>query len=203
VNIRPLYSFILVLALAGCGGGGDNAQNTTQSESRPAAAKISPAQSAPQRKSDSTDNALRPSKVELSGYGAIRIGMALSELKKLPDGWTLDDSPTEGCNIASSAAHPNLHLMIVDNRVVRMEVSSPHYETARGARVGMNEPQIKSLYPSHLTVEAHPYTGPQGHYLVYHEEGGKMGMIMETDGEKILSYRVGEWEAVQWIEGCL
>ena len=55
---------------------------------------------------------------------------------------------------------------------------------------------------SAVVVQPHPYTGPEGHYLIVHKKGDPLGLIFETDGKSVISYRIGRWEQVQWIEGC-
>jgi hypothetical protein len=78
--------------------------------------------------------------------------------------------------------------------------------TFSGIRSGATEGQVKAAYSGKggtYTVEPHPYTGPEGHYLSYDADGkgGKL-LIFETDGKKVTSFRAGEEGAVQAIEGC-
>jgi hypothetical protein len=78
--------------------------------------------------------------------------------------------------------------------------------TVSGIRLGATEAQVKTAYSGKggsYTVEPHPYTGPEGHYLVYDADGkgGKL-LIFETDGKKVTSFRAGEESAVRAIEGC-
>ena len=87
--------------------------------------------------------------------------------------------------------------------MVRIETEDRRYRTASGARVGMTEGEIRRLYPG-MRVEPHPYTGPQGHYLVFRARGEPYGLIVETDPDsgRATQMRAGTWEAVQLIEGC-
>ena len=50
----------------------------------------------------------------------------------------------------------------------------------------------------------HPYTGPEGHYLVYRARAEPYGLIFETHYEtgRAETMRVGLWTYVQLIEGC-
>ena len=78
--------------------------------------------------------------------------------------------------------------------------------TVSGIHVGATEAEVKAVYSGRggsYTVQPHPYTGPEGHYLVYDADGkGGKPLIFETDGKKVTSFRAGEENAVQAIEGC-
>jgi hypothetical protein len=68
----------------------------------------------------------------------------------------------------------------------------------------MREAEIRSLYRTAIRVEPHPYTGPEGHYLVYRARSQPFGMIFATDYRtgRVDSFRIGRWRYVQLIEGC-
>ncbi len=54
-----------------------------------------------------------------------------------------------------------------------------------------------------VRVEPHPYTGPEGHYLIVTSPNDSMyRLIFETDGKHVVSYRAGLRPVVDWIEGC-
>jgi hypothetical protein len=99
---------------------------------------------------------------------------------------------------------PGLAMMVSGGRVVRIETEDARYRTASGARVGMSEAEILRLYGPAMRVEPHPYTDPEGHYLVYRARGEAYGLIVETHYEtgRAGSIRVGLWRYVQLIEGC-
>lgn len=92
--------------------------------------------------------------------------------------------------------------MIVDGRVVRIEVKDSLVATDRGARVGDGEARIDSLYRGMVTVEPHKYT--DGHYLVVTPAAADSGLrlIFETDGSRVTEFRVGRLPEVAWVEGC-
>ena len=58
----------------------------------------------------------------------------------------------------------------------------------------MTEAEIRRLYPA-MRVEPHPYTGPEGHYLVFRARGEPYGLIVETDPDsgRATQLRVGTW----------
>lgn len=141
--------------------------------------------------------------VTLDGVGEIRVGLGLAELRRrfaaVPE---YEPDPGMDCSYWTSPHYPGLAMMVVGGRVVRIDFDDPRWRTRSGAAVGMTEGEIRAIYGARMRVEPHPYTGPEGHYLVYRARSEPLGMIFETDGERAISWRVGYWENVQWIEGC-
>jgi len=111
-----------------------------------------------------------------------------------------------GCSyLASSTLPDSVGLMLDDGRVVRIDVWGGSVRTASGAGIGDTEQRIDSLYRGRIKVQEHPYTGPEGHYLVYSAADSiyrQYQMIFETDGARVTMYRAGLLPAVTWIEGC-
>ena len=141
--------------------------------------------------------------ITLHGIGPLRIGLPLAELRSrfaaTPE-YELD--PESDCSYWQSPAFPGLAMMVVDGRLVRIDVDEPEYRTRSGARVGMSEREIRAMYGAQMRVEPHPYTDPLGKYLVYEARDEPYGMIFETDNGRAISYRVGLIGAVELIEGC-
>src|SRR5882762_2233097 len=104
--------------------------------------------------------------VFLSHAGPIRYGMSIAEARDaLHDPSASGDST--GCSYLESSALPQgIGLMLNDGRVVRVDVFKGSVRTASGAGIGDSEQRIDSLYRGRIKVEAHPYTGPEGHYLI-------------------------------------
>ena len=140
----------------------------------------------------------------LHGIGDLRIGTPVTALRAL--GATEERYPDEevDCAYWRTPRWPGLAMMVSGGRVVRIETEDPRYRTASGARVGMAEAEIRAIYGRAMRVEPHPYTGPEGHYLVYRARGEPYGLIVETNYEtgRAASIRVGRWQSVQLIEGC-
>lgn len=140
----------------------------------------------------------------MHGIGTLRIGTPVAELRRM--GATGEAYPDEevDCSYWRAPQWPGLAMMVSGGRVVRIETEDSRYRTASGARVGMSEAEIRALYGPAMRVEPHPYTGPEGHYLVYRARGEPYGLIVETNYEtgRAGSIRVGRWRAVQLIEGC-
>jgi hypothetical protein len=137
----------------------------------------------------------------LHGIGTLRVGLPVAALRRLGARGVNYPDPDIDCSYWRTPRWPGLAMMVSGGRVVRIETEDRRYRTASGARIGMTEAQIRRLYPG-MRVQPHPYTGPQGHYLVYRARGEPYGLIVETDGARATQVRVGTWEAVQLIEGC-
>lgn len=147
-------------------------------------------------------------RVGLRTFGPIAYGMTLEQAskavgQKIEKGEELLDP---GCSFAVSNALPaGASLMVLNGRIARVDVDSAGIPTLSGAEVGWTEDQIRRLYPGQIRTEPHPYTGPEGHYLVYvprAQADRQYRIIFETDGKRVLSYRAGRQPAVSWIEGC-
>jgi hypothetical protein len=142
--------------------------------------------------------------VTLHGIGDLRIGMPAAELRRR--GGIEDPNPLDegDCNFWHLPGRDGLDFMVVGGRVVRIDIQSPGYRTQSGAHVGMSEAEVRALYGTAMRVEPHPYTGPEGHYLVYRARSKPYGMIFETHDEtgRAETMRVGLWDYVQLIEGC-
>jgi hypothetical protein len=142
--------------------------------------------------------------VTLHGVGELRIGMPVARLR--PMGAVMEDNPLDDsdCNYWHLRGRDGLALMVVGGRVVRIDIDNPAYRTGTGGHVGMREAQIRALYGAAMRVEPHPYTGPEGHYLVYRARSEPYGVIFATDYRtgRVESFRVGLWRYVQLIEGC-
>jgi hypothetical protein len=139
----------------------------------------------------------------LRGIGTLRVGMPVAALRRMGARGEDYPDPDVDCSYWRTPRWPGLNMMVSGGRVVRIETEDRRYRTASGARIGMTEAEIRRLYPA-MRVEPHPYTGPQGHYLVVRARGAPYGLILETDPDtrRVLQFRVGRWEAVQLIEGC-
>ena len=143
--------------------------------------------------------------VLLHGIGPLRIGLGARELRSRFGARPVDpDFESEiGCGYWTSPRLPDLSLMVVDNRLVRIDITGPGWRTRSGAAVGMTQDSVLALYGKAMRVEPHPYTDPAGKYLVYRARNEPFGLIAETQAGKLVSMRIGYWKNVEWIEGCL
>lgn len=138
-----------------------------------------------------------------TGAGHLRIGMTWPEL--LPLLTPSDELAflSAECDYAPVADAPaNLSFMIVDHRLVRIDVSGGPIATEAGARIGDSEDRIRSLYPG-IRSEPHKYT--TGRYLIALPLAPADTMhriVFETNGERVMRYRAGVYPQIEWVEGC-
>ncbi len=116
-------------------------------------------------------------------------------------------SPLDEEELSCHYVFPNgtagpIGFMIVDDHVARIDIGAPSSRTEMGVGVGSTESEVLAAYQGRAAVEPHPYTAPEGHYIVV-APLNERGAIFETDGTRVLSFRVGRADAVRWIEGCL
>lgn len=147
----------------------------------------------------------------LRRVGPYRVGMTLADMRgalKDPRASLDESEPSlEGCTYLDSGKAPKaLGFMFANGRVVRIDIDEPGYPTASGVQVGDLESRILELYSDHIKIEPHPYGGDEDHYVIYSARDKLdrgYGMIFETWGGKITSYRVGKMHWIQLAEGCL
>lgn len=97
--------------------------------------------------------------------------------------------------------------MFLDGRLARIQVHEGDTRTLSGIGIGSAEADVYSTNPGRIRREPHPYEGAAGwNYLIYTPKDAAdqaYSMILETDGNQVMSFRAGEREAVSYIEGCL
>lgn len=145
-----------------------------------------------------------PSAAPLDTLGGVSIGMTLADMRAKGLKVSHDEGPDPGaqCSYAQVDGMPDIYFMLEGSHVARIDVASPLYKTVGNVQVGLGEREAIRRLGSKVVVRPHPYTGPEGHYLIVHEKDAPLGLILETDGKTVISYRIGRWEQVQWIEGC-
>ena len=148
--------------------------------------------------------AATPHTVNPLGIGAMRAGMTVGEASQaLGVQLTAPDSGAPCTQIRLDAASPTVLLMVLDQRIVRVDVTDTSVATDRGARVGNTEARIAELYTNQLRTKPHKYT--DGHYLVVTPTASADSLyrlIFETNGQQVTRYRAGLRPAVEWVEGC-
>jgi hypothetical protein len=152
--------------------------------------------------------------VYLRKAGSLRIGMSLSEVRKViqdPKAFlaygSMDPEPDDSeCAYLESIRIPKkLGLMFQNGKLVRIDVCARGIRTASGAQVGDSESRIKRLYPNRIKVGPHHYIPESGHYLNYFpldKTDSGYGMVFETDNGIVTSFRIGTVAAIALVEGC-
>lgn len=140
--------------------------------------------------------------VTLQGIGPLRIGLTTAQLRRLGTRPPESPDPDMNCDYWSLPGQQHLGLMVVSRRLVRIDIDGTGYRTVGGVGIGMTEREILRRYSGAMRVQPHPYTAPDGHYLIYRRHGAPLDLIIETGGGRAERMRVGYWRNVQWIEGC-
>jgi hypothetical protein len=142
-----------------------------------------------------------------SSYGPVKIGMTLTELGSAIGPLGDTTKLNRECDIVSATDPYRLPAGIsitqVNGRVARIDVENDSVATDKGVRVGDTEDKVKKLYGSGVIVEPHKYI--DGHYLEIRsgtDSATAKGVVFETDGKKVTTFRAGFWEPVRWVEGC-
>jgi len=138
------------------------------------------------------------------GAGPVKIGMTLSQLSTvLHERFPL---PAEGdpqsCFYVSPKRHPHIAFMILDWRLVRIDVNDAGIFTSASVQVGDSEAHALQVYGSKLKVEPHQYMGPEGHYLTVRSSNNRYGIRFETFKGKITVFYAGQFDALQFAVGC-
>jgi len=195
MRLSVALALLAIAGLAAC----ERAPDATPNEAN-AANAVNPA--VQNSASNAGNVSIAPDPV-LDRLGPIRVGATIADLTG--DGLAVAgrDEPVPGstCSYARFRGLDDVAVMLDGERVVRIDVKGQQHEGPHGLRVGQSEADaIARLDDPH--VQPHPYTGPEGHYLVMHDDGAPFGLIAETDGNTVQSWRIGQWEQVQWIETC-
>ncbi|MCB4757266.1 MAG: hypothetical protein LHV69_09630 [Elusimicrobia bacterium] len=141
--------------------------------------------------------------LSMKGFGPLHVGMTVEEAEKILKVDLEADrkgNPNDCHYAMNGKSLPGLSFMVLNGQIVRIDVTKDFYKTSGGARIGMTEEQVRKLYPRG-DVSGHPYD-KNGHTLRVSDKGAKHGLIFETDGKLVTSFRAGKYTPVQWIEGC-
>lgn len=203
---HPFARLLPLLTLAGLAACGPKADETVNnSAANDVAVAINAAANATNQVTPGETPAPAPVAQNFDSLGKIRIGATLREMEREGLAVAGQDEPLDEesiCTYATFKDMPDLAVMMDGEHIARIDVGDKRHEGPGGLRVGQSEAEALKRLGGKARVELHPYTGPEGHYLVVHEDGAPRGLIAETDGKQVQSWRIGQWEQVQWIEGC-
>lgn len=152
------------------------------------------------------------SHVNLHGVGAIKLGMSPREGASAA-GYELrmpqEGEARKGCYLAELVGGPKgINFIVVNGHIVRIDIYNPQFSTLSGAKVGMSEQDILTLYKGKLRSE--PSTDfADVHYLVFTPTDSRdkdFLLTFESDGKEVASIRVGklpgELPLVEALQGC-
>ena len=160
---------------------------------------------APERLSES-------SRLRLDGIGPVTVGMTLDEasaaagmpLRIVPNS---DRVGTGGCAYARPEGGPTgLSFMVLNGRIARIDVGgNSAIRTLSGIGPGSTEAEVQATYPGRISAQPNPYSGHRGgRDLLYQPDEGSrhLGLLFQTDGGRVSSFRSGLYGAVMAPEGC-
>ena len=136
------------------------------------------------------------------GVGPVKIGMTPAELSAtLHQKLSEDEGGGENCFYVTVRDHDHVSFMIVEGRLVRIDVDAPGVATSAGIQVGDSEVRARKVYGNRMKVTAHFYID-DGYYLTSRSADGRYGVRFETASGKIVRYYAGNYDAIQYVEGC-
>lgn len=139
--------------------------------------------------------------VSFSGVGSLRVGMSAAEARQALGVPASSAKPAEECTYLDTKGRSRVYVMLVRDTVARLDVRDSTLATEAGARIGDTESRVLELYRGRVTTEPHKYT--DGHYLIVTSPAAStQRLVFETDGKRVIDYRVGRMPEVTWVEGC-
>ncbi len=147
-----------------------------------------------------------PWTLALDGIGPVRVGMTIADVERLVGGTARIEriEPDDECGYAYVPGVPEgISFMLSRDTVVRANVQEPGILDDVGLGVGSTEAEVMARRAGKVRVEPHPYTGPEGHYLIV-DDPARPGfrLIYETDGQRVVTFRAGRLPEADLIEGC-
>jgi hypothetical protein len=147
--------------------------------------------------------------VSLEGAGPVRLGMSVNAVRRVlgdPKAKLEGNDPevplTVCAYLESERIPKGMGLMFADGRLVRVDVFEGTARTTNGVGIGDSEERIKKVFAGRIKTEPHVYDD-EGHYLNYvPTRRSKIGIVFETDGHQVTSFRVGTLAAIALVEGC-
>lgn len=130
--------------------------------------------------------------VSFDRFGSVKIGMTASQAAKILGVRVTRDAGYEGntCYYTSpKRIFKNIAFMMSGRRIARIDIDSKEYATDRGAKIGDTEARIKQLYKGKYKIFQHKYVD-DAHYIEVEMKGGKYSILFETDGKRVVTYRV-------------
>lgn len=215
----PACMLLAASALAACGSGANApAADATMPAGPAPAATPSPTPDAPAARPavdgpDATPTSAAPDGdrdlARLDGYGPLRFGMTLGEMRAAW-GATLRGEPPDGgadacyyLNVVGEGATPYLAFMLEGGRFVRYDVSNETLLAPGGGRRGMAEAELQAMYRGSLQASPHKYV-EGGKYLAFDTSGvAPSRLVFETDAQgRVTEWRVGLSPQADYVEGC-
>lgn len=141
-------------------------------------------------------------KLGFDGLGPIKVGMRFPQVNKLLGNRLVRTPPellgTAGCESIPLDDSAEMLLMFVDDVLKRVDVAGDA-ATDRGIRRGDPVARVLAAYPS----AARQPDSDDGLYLTAMSPDGKRAIRFATFRGRVQLFYAGEFEQVQYTEGCL
>lgn len=146
-------------------------------------------------------------RARLDRAGEIRIGDSMAALKSRA-GWEAaghgEPDQEAGCEYYQGALLPGgVSMMVLDGNVARFDLDGDAGTGPFDVRVGDAEESALEKLPEDVVVDRHHYGDEGDHYLTWRQPQGTLAFRVETWAGRVERMYWGEWEAVQYVEGCL
>jgi len=154
-------------------------------------------------------DSLSHSRVTSTGIGSVLFGMTPKQAERASGvvlkEWVEGPNGDDRCfYMIAEHGLKGAAFMIASGSIARLDIKSRNIRTSHGLGVGSTEAQIRRAFGDRVTIQSHHYEGDRGwHYLEVIDPGGSTGLLFETDGNRVLSYRAGRLRELRYIEGCL
>lgn len=163
------------------------------------------------------------SEVGLSNVGPVVIGMTIEQLSQAagvplirqPD---FDVATAEKkCAYISPGTIPGyvpppnsgnkspLAFMIVDGKLARIDILGGEFKTRAGIKVGSTEQEVQNSFGNSSPLPPRAFIGPPYRYLTAtprQADQANFRLVFESDGAKVVQFRVGQLPQVEWKNGC-
>lgn len=137
-------------------------------------------------------------------YQNVKIGMSVQEANSILKDYVnnIEDMDDSSCYYLHKPENDKAVMyMIVEGNVTRID----NYDvltvsTEKSIKIGSSKDDVLRNYKK-VEVSPHPYNDEYGEYLEVKLSNGN-GIIFETDNNIVVSFRLGSYPSVRYIEGC-
>jgi hypothetical protein len=145
------------------------------------------------------------SKVSITGIGPVRVGMTVAQASKAAGTRLVRSNPQlpGSCFYVKPQAGPQgLEFMVLNDRIIRVDINKGRFTTVSGAKIGDTEARIKSLYGGRLQVRNDYGSGHVMTFVPQAAADKNYRLVFNTDGNRVTRFRVGQLPQVDYEEGC-
>lgn len=139
-----------------------------------------------------------------AGYGPVHVDMNVRQAERALgvrlQTWENQPMNPECDHVYPVTGQPDLSIMVMQGRIVRLSTRSPSLSTRAGVKVGDSAARLQALFGQQLVTEPHQYE-EGGLYAFVWETGQRRGVKFEVLEGKVAVIHAGD-EAIRLVEGC-